>query len=224
MNDFSWIFAVLKNNSVATIVSGLAIYAVVQVLNIFLDRIKARLTDHQHIKDLEKRDDVDLKVQELLNNTLENLPGDRLLVFEFTNTVKNIALLPFKYMTCTYESYKPDKKPVSQYFQNLLTTHHSIFLSNLHKNGHMIMDINARDHDKCGSSYGLLDQRGALTSLNYIIRDKHNRPIGFLAYDYFGGELEYSQEQEIKNLARDFGIYLSLSKTVIKGGKGGKHE
>jgi hypothetical protein len=219
MEDFSWIFLILKNHSSETLISGFVIYVVVQILNLGLEQIKQFISDYKHEKALNKRDSTDLTIQELLNNTLENLPGERLLVFEFTNTVQNIALLPFKYMMCTYESYKPDKKPVSQYFQNILTTHHSIFLSNLHKNGHMIMDINARDHNKCGNSYGLLDQRGTLTSLNYIIRDKHNRPIGYLAYDYYG-DLAYHHEQEIKNLARDFGIYLSLSKLVK--GKGGK--
>ena len=200
-------------------ISGIIILIITVGITILIksfDVIFMAITKHfekkERIKGILKREDADNHIQDILNTALATLGGDRLQVIEFTNTVKSVASLPFKYMTVTYESYSLGKLPAADTIKNELTSLHSSFLSRLYTNSFFVLNLEKQDDTITPATYSLIDKRSAIQSLYISISDrKSKRMIGLLSYDISATEgFSEIAITTLRKLAAQLSVYLTL--------------
>ena len=197
-------------------IAALVITIGVTIFIKFFDIILAAITKHfdarERIKGILKRENANEHIQDLLNLSLTSLGGDRLQVIEFTNSVKTVASLPFKYMSVSYESYAHGKYPAADTIKNELTSLHSTFLTRLRNNSFFILNLEKPDATITPATYAMVSKRSALQSLYITITDRRsNEQIGLLSYDISNrGGFSETDITTLRKLAAQLSVYLTL--------------
>ena len=176
----------IERGEFRSIVIGMALFFLYRVLDTLYKRFRDSMDRTIKIKGVVKRDEVDKVVSGLLDGTMGTLDGDRIQVVEFTNSVKNVALVPYLYMTCTYESCAVGKRTMSNLIQNVPTSLVGLLIKrlSLSKVSYVILDLDNRDPALPAKAYELLDQRMA-TKCFYVplCSPLSKKIIGFICYD-----------------------------------------
>ena len=211
--DFNIVSTAIQNVSgIAALIITVGITVFIKFFDIIFVEITKQFEKKERIKGILKREDADIHIQDILNTALFTLGGDRLQVIEFTNTVKTVASLPFKFMTVTYESYALGKQPAADTIKNELTSLHSSFLSRLYSNSFVVLNMENQDEKITPATYSLINKRFASKSLYISITDRRSKKmIGLLSYDI--SDLEGFSEIAIttlRKLAAQLSVYLTL--------------
>ena len=193
------ISAVSSSDSIATILFALGILITLRFVDFIIRKEEKKRDKQERIKELfeeevkreqvkekatKKREHANNVMQDLLNTTLATLMGDRLQVIEFTNTITTVAMLPYRYMTCTYESMAPGKKPMASTIKDELATLYSDFLTALRLKSYVVLNAEKRSDKFTPAIYDLIGKRFANQSLYVSIDDRKTKePIGILSYD-----------------------------------------
>jgi hypothetical protein len=183
--DISTILAALgAGTGPKTLVFAVLIYGVIQVLNIGINKIKKALDKTEKIKGIVKREEADKVIQGLLDGAIGQIGGERIQVIEFTNTNKNIALVPFDFMHCTYESYQLGKQSMADIYKGIPTTIIGLFLQRLNTQSYMVINVDCPDNKLPPSIYDMLEKRFATKSLYVPVRSPiSKRMIGYVLLD-----------------------------------------
>lgn len=159
-------------------------YGAVQILNIGVGHLKKSLDKKEKIKGIVKRDEADRVIQGLLDGAMATLKGERIQVIEFTNSNKNIALVPFNFMTCTYESYQIGKQSMADVCKNVPVTLMGMFLQRLGHVSYIVLNSESVNKDFPAATYDMLNKRMATKAIYIPIKSPQSRKmIGYLLLD-----------------------------------------
>ena len=213
--DIAAIIATIAKDSTSvagTVALTIGIIISLKFIDLAFGRMEKNFDKRERIKGILKRENANEHIQDILNTALATLGGDRLQVIEFTNTVKTVASLPFKYMSVTYESYALGKQPAADTIKNELTTLHSTFLSRLYINSFFALNISRPDDKITPATYSLMGKRFASQSLYVTITDRKSKEmIGLLSYDISSRD-GFSEVviTTLRKLAAQLSVYLTL--------------
>ena len=168
------------------------------------ERLK-RIYEHKNVEKL---------TQNVLDLALASLDADRLQIVEYTNTIETVALVPKKYMSCTYEAYKEGKSPAGNTIRNEFTSHYVNFLTKLRLEHCIALNVHNQVAEFSKNIYSLMDLRWATQSLYALILDSRTQQaLGFVSYDKSGfGGFSAKEVNELKKLSNELAVHLSLAK------------
>lgn len=135
----------------------------------------------QHDKLLELRSDIGEEIQKLINSALKRNDWTRIQVIEFSNSVMSVAHLPFRYMTCTYETYKTGLLGTGRRIDRISTSLFNRFFTELNREGWYLIDLNCDAPDEiCGSMRELMLASNETKSLNAALTSPSGKSIGYI--------------------------------------------
>ena len=213
--DLQTILSMLMSNggiTVQIVVLSIVIYSLGQFLQIFFNRLKRKLETHHNIKGSTKRINIDKSMQSLLDLTILRIDCIRISVIEFHNSNKNIAFVPFDYMTCMYEIYLPGLSPMAQLCKSVPTSlYHSLF-NCLRRDPLLIIDVDDQQENIQRAVYDMIIARGAKKSLYVPILSTFNRlPIGCIAIDFDkSAPIPASVYETAKEIAHTAGYVINI--------------
>lgn len=136
----------------------------------------------QHDKLLELRSNIGEEIQTLINSALKRNDWTRIQVIEFSNSVMSVAHLPFRYMTCTYETYKTGLLSTGRRIDRISTSLFNRFFTKLTQEGWYLIDLNCNDPDEiCGAMRELMLASNETKSLNAALTSPSGKSIGYIA-------------------------------------------
>ena len=92
----------------------------------------------------------------------------------------SVAYLPFKYMTCTYEVYKPGAPQMGSRIDHLSTSLFTTFFSYLHEHPYCILNGNTTEHISGGAMNDLLITSGEPKALCTLIESARGKSLGYI--------------------------------------------
>ena len=182
MNDVQTVVKFVSDNGLAIILAGIVVYVVIRVVNILLKRFENLFGSRTHDKLIDIRNDINLKVQSLINQFLFDHDGDRVQVIEFSNSVMSVAYLPFKYMTCTYEVYRIGKSPGATKIDRISTSLFTKFFASLYSNDFLLVNSQNPNENIEQSIYDLLDEPEDPISLCLILKTSKGKSLGCISF------------------------------------------
>ncbi|MDR1913007.1 MAG: hypothetical protein LBQ68_00790 [Clostridiales bacterium] len=177
INALEQIMLFLSQQGPAMVITGVVIYCVIRVADIGLIYLK----DKAKISPPEKRSDVSLKVQLIIDRLIIDTNANRILIFEFHNGASNLHSLPFIYMTCNYETSKRDIVSMGQSLKAIPITLYTHLFDNLQKNPYVILDIENPNYEITKSGYDLLTFQDEKKAIFILLRDVKYKTLGFIA-------------------------------------------
>lgn len=129
--DWEHVVKLISDYGVMIIISGIFLYAAIQLLTIFIKWLKGKALKTSHDDSIDTRVNIGNQIHKLIANTLTELEAERVQVIEFSNSVVSVAYLPFRYMTCTYEIYDLDREPIGHKLDKISTSLFSPFFAKL---------------------------------------------------------------------------------------------
>ncbi|MDR1642529.1 MAG: hypothetical protein LBT59_22810 [Clostridiales bacterium] len=193
-----------KDLGVSLVINGVFLYAALQFINIGINMLKAKqkvaleALTHNNANSKTPQPDPnktpasaeeassppvrrDAEIRTLMDRIMRDCGGDRVTIMEFnTPNAPNLSLLPFQFMSCTYDIFREKKLPVSHIMQNISTSLFSKFLVNLQTAPYVILNTEDQAANS-QSGYDLVRAQDEKMSLCVSIRDKDSKPIGYTA-------------------------------------------
>lgn len=135
----------------------------------------------EHDKLLALRSDIGNEIQKLINSALNRNNWTRIEVIEFSNSVMSVAYLPFRYMTCTYETYKVGLSSNGTRIDRISTSLFNRFFTELDQKGWYLIDLDCDIHDEtCGALRDLMIANNETKSLNAALTSPSGKSIGYI--------------------------------------------
>lgn len=194
---------------ITLVICAVFIYVVIRAINLLFSYIENKLATKRHDKLLDVRNDINEKVQLILDVFLEEHHGDRIQVIEFSNSVMSVAYLPFKYMTCTYEVYRAGKAAIGNRIDHLSTSLFTVFFTTLQSNPYCILDGAATRRISGGAMCDLLISSGEPTALCTILRTIKGKSIGYVVMKK--SEFTQTDIEDIQSLADHLSSLLGIA-------------
>lgn len=165
----------------------------------------------QHDKLLELRSDIGEEIQKLINSALKRNDWTRIQVIEFSNSVMSVAHLPFRYMTCTYETYKTGLLGTGRRIDRISTSLFNRFFTELNREGWYLIDLNCDARDEiCGSMRELMLASNETKSLNAALTSPSGKSIGYITVKNEDG-FEQQDIDEIIELSHRIATLLCMA-------------
>lgn len=205
--------AIANGMNISTVVFIILIVAMVQVLRILIIRIEKMFDKREKIKGIVQRNDADLVIQGLLDGVMATIGmAERVQVVEFTNGNKNIALVPFNYMTCTYESYAVGKTPMAEQCKSIPTTLIGLPLQRLAQQNYLLLNVESLHPDMPQAIFDMISKRNVTKSLYVPIKSPMTkRMIGFISLDSNDiGSFSEKAMKQTTSVADQIGVLLTL--------------
>ena len=178
------IFQLIKSIAdygITIVLSSIVVYSVFRVLKFKLDSLEAAARRQDHDDKIAMREDIDAKVYELICEFLQSHDCDRIQVIEFSNTVTSVAYLPFRYMSCTYETIEYGQSAKASLIDKLSTSLFSPLLSKLSRESYVkLNETSARELS--GSVYDLFKQMGGFHMVSSMMKSEKQKCIGFVSF------------------------------------------
>ncbi|GHU65131.1 hypothetical protein FACS189447_03530 [Spirochaetia bacterium] len=183
--DFIAMLGAAKDTGPISIGMAALMYVIVQLLDMAMKKIRDGQNPALKIKNMVKREEIDVVINSLLDGAMGALNcGHRIQVVEYSNGDKSLALVNFRYMTCTYESRAIDKEPMLHVCQKVPISNYGVFLMKLVTQTCIVLDVNEPNQDLPLSSYDLLHKRMATKSIYVGIRSPvSKKAIGHILFD-----------------------------------------
>lgn len=165
----------------------------------------------QHDTLLELRSDIGEEIQKLINSALKRNDWTRIQVIEFSNSVMSVAHLPFRYMTCTYETYKTGLLGTGRRIDRISTSLFNRFFTELNREGWYLIDLNCDTPDEiCGSMRELMLANNETKSLNAALTSPSGKSIGYITVKNEDG-FEQQDIDEIIELSHRIATLLCMA-------------
>jgi GAF domain-containing protein len=219
-NAFNAIGEYIWDRGLALAISAIVIYSMFKLALIFIKWAQMKLLA-RHDELLDRRSLIDPKIQQLIEQTLYRVNGDRILVMEFHNSMKNLSLLPWSSITCNYEAIKYGLLPIGNSLKRISASLFSGFLTELHKD-YVIIDDDNRDTVLGRSVYPLLVLDDGSSALSALMRDTQNKAVGYIALKK---SVRFTDDDIniIKSIAGQIGALLCAQNTFEKNRGGSKN-
>ena len=213
--DIASIASILAGNKgvgIGTIMFALFVIFIIKGFDFFLEFIKKRFDKKENIKGVLKREEANTLVYELIASSLATMGGKRIQVVEFSNGTRNIVLVPYIYMSCTYEAFAPGQSPTAQKLQRVLTSLYGVFLAKLALSTFIVLNNDKRDPNIPPNIYTLIDERGTTVSLYIKITEPStHKVIGYMSYDSEDPNGFSEKEiQTLRTLSTQVGMLITL--------------
>jgi hypothetical protein len=214
----------LKDGGMTYVIIALILYIIFRGVNflfiilkdkLHITGIQSTLNKKNHDIAMEYRDTISIGIQTLLNSTLMTLGGNRMLIFEFTNTLQNVSELPFKSIMCSYETRSPTISPVANNFGMIPLTLYPFLLTELKHNSYRVINNNILTPLSFQDGSDLVARVGDKFALYHIIRSLTGLSIGFVMFTK-ESEIVESDIVGIANVANRLGS--ALESVKVKGG------
>lgn len=138
----------------------------------------------RHSELLEKREKLEKNVSDILTDLRVSIYADRIILFEYHNTVSNFAGIPFRFMTMTQVNLGYRIPPLdSDKYSSINTGLISEFTKDLDRNGY----IEVRDFDSFKSVYPTMSKLIASDSIKnaaFVHLNGTTKPLGFLLIEW----------------------------------------
>jgi hypothetical protein len=186
----------ISEYGVPLVISGIFIFLALEIINFAMKYLhkKYDINGEEARKEeaelLAKRAEVDLKIQYIIDKALNDTDGERISVMEFHNHQANMASLPCRFMSCTYETYRVGLLPVAFLLNQISTSLYSIVVTNMQKSPYIILDTEKRDPDLARIGYELVEAKGVSKSLCVVMRSLRNTVLGYVS---LGKNTEFTQ-------------------------------
>jgi hypothetical protein len=215
------ILGFISDYGVTVVISGIFLYGALQLINIGLGVLRGKAGSAAAPVVFEKKAEIDLKVQLLINKLLADSGGERVTVMEMHNHAENLASVPFFYMSCSYEAFKPGMTPVSGVLRQISASLYSQFFSDLQREPYLVVDTSSPSASR--TAYELVLAQGSTKSLCAAMRDAHGRAIGYVALKKEGDITDFditSTKAAAGQIEALLGVF--APKPVAEGGLLGK--
>lgn len=207
------IIELISNKGLSLTISIIVIYGAVQLMNIFLEKMKYNLKSKSHDNLLETRKSIDKHINEALERVMLRTKADRAFVFEFHNGTTSLGGLPFLKMSNTYEVVEAGIKPQKYNLEQLSCSMYDSLLHIILEEDYVLLNINDRNKDIKNIVYETLIVQGIHKTILIKITDVHRRTIGYVGIDYCRKDKDSHGESDIvilNELAIEFGALLSV--------------
>ena len=168
---------------IALVITAVFLVIVIRAVNLAFKYFEGKLGHKSHEKQLEVRSEVNKKVQQLINDFLVRTEGKRVQVVEFSNTVASVAYLPFRYMTCTYETYSYELAPTAHLIDKLPTSLFTQFFDQLQDLDYYEVDTSSGREKVGGTVYDLMVKCGGEKYLYVLMKSIKGKPVGIVALE-----------------------------------------
>lgn len=177
----------IADYGVMIVICGVFIYIVCRLSNIGFKKLEKNIGNKTHDQLIAVRTEVGEEIQILLDDFLAHSEGDSIQVIEFSNSVTSVAYLPFRYMTCTYESCKIGVISKGSKIDRISTSLFTPFFSELQKVPYCEFDINSKERKVGGAMYDLMNSIGETKSLCAMLCTVHGKAIGYVSFQKASG-------------------------------------
>ena len=210
--------------SVSTLITIFIVLLLAQSGKLIGDGIRHIYDKRNRVKCIILRDNADNVIYEHISAALEHMDGERIMIVEFSNGNKNVSLIPYTYMNCVYEVYKPGKASAANTIYKMFTHLYAIFLGQLASSPHSLMAVSVHGKGEIVPSniIELMAQRGSEQALfARIVDPRTKKMIGFASYDHNAstGFTEHEMTT-MKNVAITVGAVITM-KAWESLGRGG---
>ena len=158
--------------------------------------VPAKPAREAHDAAMEVRNNVSIKVQEVLEHYQQKFNCDRLQVIEFGNSQLTLGYLPFKYMTCTYEVCKFGVLGTGNRIDKLSASLFTPFLQKLHEENYVILDIAEDNRIINGVMHDCMIAFNEPRSINAAIITSADKFIGYVT----AKNMESYSQDDIDNI------------------------
>lgn len=216
MDQITSIVRLIGDYGMMVIVCGIFLYLILKFANLGINYAQSRLNKKKetefHESRMSLREGVNTQITELLNSYFQIIGGNRIQVMEFSNSVTSVAYLPFKYMTCTYETTKIGVPSTAKNISKLPTSLYTTFLRNLYDNLHCIVDLddpNAITYS--GAFYSLMQENGDRCILCAIIKDAKGKALGYVSLQDSANNFTEHDIEKMDELAMKLSSLLGIA-------------
>lgn len=204
----------IADKGVTLILAAIFVYASIRFIDILIQYVKRRLDEkfvsHDKYKKLEARNAASDQIQKMIQDTLNMSKYQRIQVIEFSNSVKSIANLPFKYMSCTYEVVPLGSKAAGHKIDRVSTSLFTAFFSKMAKEEYVVIDKKAEvDSHFVSALSDLMDEdisNGCMFDMMLTLKGK---AIGYIMITK-GSEVTAEDIQNIQLLSNKISALLSV--------------
>lgn len=210
------ILKLIDNYSISFVISALVIYALVQVVNILLDKLKYSCfaVNKKHDQLLEVRKKISAPLIEHLRKAMFKAGANRAFVYEYHNGVVSLGGLPFMKMSLSFETVD-NTFPIQHLRENISFNPFQSMMVMLDENGFIIVDRNAKTTAISPMVYSMMEEHGIDICVCAKIVNSRGHTIGMVGLDYVHGNTEFnmhrhSVEGVVKELALEAGALLSI--------------
>lgn len=191
---------------VAFVITAIFLTVVIRTVNLAFQYIEKRMGIRSHDKNIDIRNEVNKKVQQLINDFLMKMGGKRVQVIEFSNSVTSVAFLPFRYMTCTYETYSYESSPASHFVDKLPTSLFTQLFDELQSEKFKEYNVNSKTLATNEIIYDLLSKFGGDKFLITLMRSIKGKPVGIIIFE---------KQDEFSDADKEGLLYLSKQLTSL---------
>ena len=199
--------------SISTLLVAVIILLLAQSGRLVGEGIRFIVDKRNKVKGIILRDNADSVIYEHISAALASMDGERIMIIEFSNGNKNITLIPYTYMNCVYEVYKPGKASAANTIYKTFTHLYSIFLTQLSNSPHSLMAVGVGDDPNIPSNIlELMAHRGSEHALyGKIIDPRSKKMIGFVSYDH-NATMGFTEHEmtSVKNIAATVGAVITM--------------
>lgn len=165
------------------VLSGIVVYVLIKAINIFFAKWNFNKEHKYHDKAINLRNEIGMKIQDVIKGFLMDHEGARLEVIEFSNSVQSVAFLPFRYMTCTYEVFEYGRDPIGHKIDRVSTSLFTNFFTYLQSHPYHLFNINDTDDEISGRIASLFEGTGDIQQVvSVLMKTPYDKAIGFICF------------------------------------------
>ena len=156
---------ILKTVFPVLFISGIFVYAAVQIIRIGLGVVKYA--------------EKETMINALLQDALIKTEGERITIIKFFGPNRTRQYIPYNFMSARYEAAKKGKEPASHIIDRIPISLYIKFLKNLIK-GYIILDTKFPNYEVSEVGYDLVSAQGESKGFYLMLKDIQLKPIGYL--------------------------------------------
>lgn len=172
----------VADNGITVVICSVAIWVACKLIGIAFKRMNTRSNNKKHDKLINVRDEVGKEIQILLDEFISNSGGRSIQVIEFSNSVTSVAFLPFRYMTCTYESCRFGAPSIGNKIDHMSTSLFTPFFNAMKNKQYCVFDVNSKDNLMGGAMYDLFLSLGTSKSLCSMLCTVKGKAVGYITF------------------------------------------
>lgn len=172
----------VADNGITVVICAVAIWVVCKLIGIAFQRMTLRSNNKKHDELISIRDEVGKEIQTLLDQFITSSGGSSIQVIEFSNSVSSVAFLPFRYMTCTYESCRFGVPSVGNKIDHMSTSLFTPFFNSMQNKEFCIFDVNSKDNMMGGAMYDLFLSLDTNKSLCSMLCTTKGKAVGYISF------------------------------------------
>ena len=184
MKNLQELIQLMLNNGIGLIILAIVVYFAWHFGHIGLDFVQQKAAGKKHDELMQHRNEINIKIEEILQRLLLQSHACRAYVFEFKNGSYYLGGLGDFKMDCTYETLNGSAASQMHSRQNMPFSLFQSFIDMLMAHDYLVMDVNNREKEYSAFVYETLVQRGITKTVRAKITDTRNKVIGYLGIDY----------------------------------------